>query len=258
MKQMLIVPDRQDMDGCLALTKKYGVGFEYNDFYLSDVLDDKEKMQQIAEAYNAVDLPKYCTTHGAFFDVLPVSADQKVREISDLRIRQSIAAAKNIGARAIVFHPNYNPFLNSESYIKGWVEANAAYWGSVLEQNPDLNIYLENMFDRTPEVLEQLSEKLCKYENFGICLDVGHAFLSKTPLTVWAKHLGRFVKHVHINDNDGISDLHLAWGDGIIPKETFYHCYNEFMSGASVLVETSGYENKEKSLQRLKEDGFLD
>ena len=258
MKQILIIPDKQEIENSVALAKNYGAGFEYNDFVQSDVLDDEGSLQQIISAYKTTDLPEYCTLHGAFFDVLPFSVDQRIRQIADLRIRQSVQSAKQMGAKAVVFHTNYNPFLNSKDYLDNWIATNAVYWSNVLEQNQEINIYLENMFDLTPDVLKQLSERLCQYKNFGVCLDYAHAFLSKTAPAEWAKCLGQFVKHVHINDNDGISDLHLAWGDGIIHKEEFYNSYKEYLSGASVVIETSGYENKVKSLQRLEQDGFFD
>lgn len=258
MKQILIIPDCQNINVSVALAKNYGAGFEYNNFSAPEVLDDSEKLEQIITNYKKADLPEYCTMHGAFFDVIPFSPDCKIREVSDLRIRQSIEAARNIGAKGIVFHTNYNPFLNSESYIKGWVETNAAYWSGVLEQNPQVNIYLENMFDVVPDMLEQLSEQLCQYKNYGVCLDYAHAFLSKTAPEEWARRLSRFVKHIHINDNDGISDLHMAWGDGVISKEGFYQSYDKYLNGASVLIETSGVENIKKSLVRLKQDGFLE
>ena len=116
---------------------------------------------------------------------------------------------------------------------------------------------MENMFDTTPDLLEQLSERLEKYANYGVCLDYAHAFLSKESPEIWAERLGRFVKHIHINDNDGVGDLHLAWGDGRLDREKFYECYEKYMRGATVLVETSSMEDKIRSLERLQQEGFL-
>ena len=81
--------------------------------------------------------------------------------------------------------------------------------------------------------------------------------LSKTEPKLWAECLGKYVKHIHINDNDFVSDLHLAWGDGKIDRQMFYRCYDKYMQGASVLIETSSLKNKQKSLEVLKEEGFL-
>lgn len=257
MKKLLIIPDINNPEEALALAEKYSLGFEYNDFYMPETLDNEKKMEELIERYQKLSLPEYCTMHGAFFDVIPFSVDEKIREISLLRIEQSIEAAKRIGAKAVVFHTNYNPFLNARAYVDGWIEQNIAIWSAMLEKHSEIAIYLENMFDASPDMMEKLSEALCKYENYGVCLDYAHAALSKVAPEIWAERLGRFVKHIHINDNDRISDLHLAWGDGKIDREGFYRSYELYMKGATVLVETSSAENRKKSLQMLAAEGFI-
>lgn len=257
MKQILIIPDRNHMQECLELAEKQNLGFEYNDFYIPDILDNESLLSDIIEEYKKAELPQYCTMHGAFFDVIPFSMDKKIKEISHQRIQQSLDIARKIGAQAVVFHTNYDPFLSTESYVNSWLDTNEVYWGQVLKQNADINIYLENMFDTTPDVLLELSKRLCKYPNYGVCLDWAHASISKVDPVIWAEKLGTYVKHVHINDNDLVSDLHLAWGDGRIQREVFYQCYEKYMSQATVLVETSSMENKIRSLELLEQEGFL-
>lgn len=257
MKKILIIPDRNHMGECLEWSEKYHLGFEYNDFFLPDVLDDKAATEQIIKEYQKYRLPEYTTVHGDFFDVIPFSLDSRIREIGDLRIEQSINVAKQIAAKAVIFHTNYNPFLNTEDYIKSWVDTNVEYWSRVLERHSDICIYLENMFEVMPDIMEKLSEKLCKHPNYGVCLDYAHAALSETAPEIWAKRLGPYVKHVHINDNNLVSDLHQAWGDGKINRERFYNCYERYMKDATVLIETRPMENIIRSLEVLEEEGFL-
>ena len=257
MGQVLIIPNRKNIKECMELAEQYNLGFEYNDFFRPDVLDDVTQTENIIEEYKKQNLPKVTTLHGAFFDVIPFSTDAKIREISDLRIEQSIKVARKIGANAVVFHTNYNPFLNSGEYIKGWINVNAAYWSRVLEQHSGINIYLENMFDTTPDIMEALSERLSVYPNYGVCLDYAHASLSKAVPEVWAKQLSRFIKHIHMNDNDLVSDLHLAWGDGQINRSHFYQCVELYMKDATVLIETTPVESIIRSLEMLKKEGFI-
>ena len=258
MKQLLIIPDINNMEMSLELAKKYSLGFEYNDFFVPEVLDDEYRLQELVDKYKSYKLPQYCTMHGAFYDVIPFSSDPRIREISVLRIEQSIEAAKKMGAEAVVFHTNYNPFLNSSAYIKEWVQLNTVFWCGIYEKYSDINIYLENMFDVSPDMLERLALQLSKYNNFGICLDYGHASLSSAAEPRgWVESLGKYVKHIHINDNDFISDLHLAWGDGEVIREEFYYLYNMYMSDATILIETNSEENIRKSLDMLFKDGFI-
>ena len=258
MKQLLIIPKQDELEEYLSVAEEYKLGFEYNDFFLPDLLDDEEKLKDVIAKYKACELPKYTTTlHGAFFDVIPFSMDKRIRQISDARIRQSIEIAKELGAKAVIFHTNYNPFLNSSAYVESWLQSNAEYWGGILKEYPDINIYLENMFDTTPDLMVALSERLSEYANYGVCLDYAHASLSKAAPEIWAERLSKYVKHIHINDNDLVSDLHLAWGDGTINREGFYRCYDKYMQNASVLIETSTMENVKRTLEMLKKENFI-
>ena len=257
MKQLLMIPRLNELKASVELAKEYSLGFEFNDFYSPAVLDNEEEKQRILREYACAELPSFRTVHGAFFDVIPFSLDPKIREIAALRIEQSIQAARAIGAKAVVFHTNYNPQLNAPAYIELWLRQNTAFWSGILQNNPDISIYLENMFDASPDILEKLSESLDRYPNYGICLDFAHATLSSTLPETWAKKLGRFVKHIHINDNDLKSDLHLAWGDAKIDRLSFYRCYERYLEGASILIEVSSVETTRRSLEVMVRDGFL-
>lgn len=257
MKKILIIPDRNNLSASLELACEYSLGFEYNDFFNPHVLDNEEEIDRLLSVYSNETLPSYCTMHGAFFDVIPFSVDSKIRQISHLRIEQSIELAKKIGASAVVFHTNYNPYLNSTSYVEAWIKENVAYWSGVLESHPEINIYLENMFDQTPDILKRLAEELCRYENFGVCFDYAHAAISKTAPKDWAKELSKYVKHIHLNDNDLVSDLHLPWSDGKINRQGFYDIYEKYLNGASILLETSSIEGQRKSLECLVKEKFL-
>lgn len=253
----LIIPNHDHITQSLALAAQYNLGFEYNDFLHPEVLDDIDAMSAIIKKYKCWPLPEYSTIHGAFYDVMVASPDSRIRDISRLRVEQSIAAAYEVGAKAVIFHTNYNPFLNSQEYINSWLEDNAAYWKSVMTAHPDMNIYLENMFDSSPAVLSELAEKLSLCRNFGICLDYAHAALTKVPLRDWVMSLGIFVRHIHINDNDLKCDLHLAVGEGKINWNDFYLLYEDYMKSASVLVETTSVKRQKMSLKKLAADGFL-
>lgn len=257
MKQVLMIPDRNRPMETLALAETYHLGFEYNDFFSPKILDDEQKQEELIREYGQYRLLSYTTLHGAFFDVIPCSLDEQIKRISVLRIRQSIEIAKRLGSKAVVFHTNYNPFLNTKSYIEKWIEDNITFWRGMLQENQDICIYLENMFDTSPDLIEELSQELSKYQNYGVCLDYGHAAISKTALVEWAKRLGRFVKHIHLNDNDLVSDLHLPWGDGKIERKSFYESYDAYMGNATILIENASIEDASRSLLRLVEDGFI-
>ena len=191
--------------------------------------------------------------HGAFLDVTVFSDDPRIREVSDLRVTQSLEIAKKLNSKAVIFHTNYVPNFRLDSYMESWVEKNAEYWGNKLKENPMLDIYIENMFDMDCNMLAGLAEKMKAYSNFGVCFDYAHAhvFGDENDIDEWVKKLAPYVKHIHINDNDFTSDLHLALGDGRIDWHQFKYYYDRYLSGASVLLEVTGIEKAKKSLDYI-------
>ncbi len=254
-KKLLIIPDNDDLKAYEELSSKYNVGFEYNDFFLPMTLDDEEKICTIIQTYKLSDgLPDYCTSHGAFLDVTIFSDDSKILEVSDYRVEQSLKIASELGAKGVVFHTNYIANFIQKSYCDSWVEKNFLYWSKKLEKYSNLDIYIENMFDIKPFLLERLAEKLSVYKNFGVCFDYAHAhvFGDEAKIDDWVKALHPYVKHIHINDNDFKEDLHLSLGEGRIDWDKFKKYYEQYFMDASVLIELRGYENIKKSLEYLK------
>ena len=257
MKKLLVIPDLKNIEASLRLAKGYNAGFEYNDFNFARSLDDDEFCEKTVNEYKNYKLPDYTTNHGAFIDVLPYSTDKKIKEISLYRINQSIEITRKIGAKSVVFHLNYNPYLNQELYVKYFPKLNVDVWRPIIEENSDMNFYIENMFEQDPYIIKDVAKALSKYDNFGLCLDWGHAVLSKTNPQIWAEELKEYVKHIHLNDNDLRGDTHLAWGSGQINRNQFYNCYNRYLSDATILIETVDITDQRASLRQLEEDGFI-
>ena len=254
-KHLIMIPNPEQMEKSIELASKYECDFEYNDFYLPEILDDEKKKEKLISNYLALkELPKNCTMHGAFLDVTPFSDDPKIVEVSDLRIEQSLQIAREIGAKAVVFHTNFVPNFCVDYYCDSWVDRNQHYWKEKLEKYSDINIYIENMFDMSWELLEKLAKRLSVYSNFGVCFDYSHAhaFGDETQIEEWVKALSPYVKHIHINDNDFVSDLHLALGEGKIDWKRFKEYYETYFPQASVLVEMKNLMDVEKSLEYIQ------
>lgn len=254
-EKLLIIPERENIEEYLTLCHRYGCGFEYNDFFQPDMLTDADGMAAVIHTYQSYRLPEYCTLHGAFLDVTIFSDDPAIRRISQMRVEQSLSAAQEMGAKAVVFHTNYVANFLSDRYRKSWVERNASYWKQKLSEYPDLRIYIENMFDIDPVLLAALAECMQDEARFGVCLDYAHAHVFGNPdrIDEWVRMLAPYVKHIHINDNDWKSDSHLAVGDGRIDWKHFAENYDAYFPDASVLIEVNGMDKIHRSLQFMKE-----
>lgn len=255
MKGLYLIPDKTNREESLKLLKENQAAYEYNDFFLPDILENKKKQQEIIQYY-----AKLCsdfsrdTMHGAFLDVTVHSTDKKIREISELRVRQSMDIAKEMGLRGVVFHTNRIHGFRDAAYLKNWKEANHKFFATICEEYPEQQIFMENMFDEAPDILADLAEAMKDCGNFGVCLDYAHGAISGTAADEWIKVLAPYIKHMHINDNDLTNDLHQAVGAGQIDWKRLVQQIKKYQIQASVLVEVSGIEKQKDSLEYMKKE----
>ncbi len=240
----------------LKFSENYNAGFEYNEFFLPQILDDEGKVKEIIAAYKAMERDRSeDTLHGVFLDICVNSDDPLIFKASDYRIHQSMDIAAELGVKAVIFHTNHIPTFRLESYRKGWLDRNEAYWRKLLAEYPRLMVYMENMFDDDPELLRLLADRMKDEPRFGVCFDLAHAFLSNTSIPEWIHALAPYTKHLHINDNDKIQDTHRPVGSMQLPWE-LYDKYMEELpeeKRPTVLIEVRGYEDLEASVAYMTE-----
>lgn len=255
MKSLYVIPDRDRIDKSLEISRKYGACFEYNDFFLPSVLENGEKIEELICFYKSLgrDMSRD-TLHGAFLDVTVHSSDPKIREISMLRVRQSMDIAQKMGIKGVVFHTNIIANFKDAAYMDGWVSQNTAFFKQILSDYPGIYVYMENMFDLDPDVLFRLAENLKEEKYFGVCLDYAHARLSGMQAKEWVRSLAPYIKHMHINDNDLCVDRHWAIGKGKIDYEEYTSFMKKYDIEESVLVEVRMIEDQIVSLEYMKEN----
>ena len=112
------------------------------------------------------------------------------------------------------------------------------------------------MFDESPELLGRVADNLETVPNFGVCLDLAHAFLSDVTIPDWIQRLSKHVRHIHINDNNGREDLHWPVGSGSIDWSVLKNA-ELFRNNPSMLIEVSGHERLRSSLRYLKDSGYI-
>lgn len=252
MKSIYIIPKRENIEKSLRLSKKYNAYFEYNDFFLPSILDDEDKKNELIEFYKGLPRDRSRDTlHGAFLDITLNSADKKIREVSELRVRQSMEIAEKLGIRGVVFHTNMIANFKDENYMEHWIRSHAVFYRKLLQEYPKRDILVENMFDFDPDMLLALAKELKEEPRFGVCLDYAHATISKVSTKDWLEALKPYIKHMHINDNNLKQDQHKPLGQGEIDYKEFHKLMTENEMEVSVLVEVSQIEGQESSLEYL-------
>ena len=211
---LYLIPDPARLGESCALARQYGACFEYNDFYDPALLDDAERLTERISLYLSLDRDRSGDTlHGAFFDVTVHSGDPKIRQVSDDRVMQSLEIASRMGLRGAVFHTGTIPNFLDDRYEETWLRRNAAFWRRAAAAYPDLEILMENMFDMRGDLLFALAEELRDLPRFGVCLDCAHAAVfGREGGTVegWINRFAPYIRHFHINDNDGRFTLYFT------------------------------------------------
>lgn len=254
-KKLYLIPDRKRIEESVELAEKYDAAFEYNDFFLPDILDDVELCEELTAFYKGLgrDTSKD-TLHGAFLDITVHSDDEEVRKVSEKRVRQSLDIADRLGVEGVVFHTNTIPNFDIAFYKKNWVQRNACFWKKMLCEYPTLHIYIENMFDIKCELLKELSEEMKTEKRFGVCYDYAHAAVFGDDLKYWTKEMAAYIRHMHINDNDLKADLHLAVGEGKIDWQDFDADMRKNRVESAVLIEVKEIEKQKKSLEYMEKN----
>lgn len=233
------------------LTKKYDVGIETIQFGIGYNLDKlewaetdyRERMKDIMEI-------SCFSVHGPFLDLNPASFDPLIEHVTMHRFEQTYQAAKNIGAERIVFHTGMIPSVH---YVEGWSKQAALFWRRFLEKKDDsVQIHLENNYDRFYQPVLKVLEQV-NHPAFTACLDVGHIYCySEQTIREWFEGMNGRIGHLHLHDNDGTKDQHLAIGNGKINWTAVRELIEKCCPKAGITIENTSGEDLAKSFKIIQ------
>jgi len=197
----------------VRVAKEYGLGLEIAEYCTAWNMDEKfagvdgvvkKKLEGISESL----------LHAPYNELFPCAIDKKARQLAAYRYRQAIDLAKRYGAKKVIIHGGYNPRI----YFPVWyVEQSIAFWKAFLEEDPGVQIVLENVLEDDPQWLLDIVKGVDD-PRLRLCLDIGHVnAYSALPVMDWLEMWAPYISHLHIHNNDGSRDLHNALGDGTIP-----------------------------------------
>lgn len=157
------------------------------------------------------------TVHAPFMDLNPGALEPLVREATRRRWMQTLEVAEMLRARLVVLHPGFDRWRYG-GQSRPWIDACLEFFPPLLEQaaRQQCLLVLENIFEETPDSLATLFQALDS-PWLGHCFDVGHwRLFAKCPLERWFASLAPWIRHLHVHDNEGDRDAHMAVGEGDI------------------------------------------
>jgi sugar phosphate isomerase/epimerase len=165
------------------------------------------------------------TLHAPFQDMAPGALDDGVLAACRGRLRRAFRQLPAFQPVAVVCH------LGFDARHYGW---NRAEWlGRAAATFKELAaaaraqgaaVMLENVYETDPEIFLEVLDRV-KAPNLQVCFDVGHLLAFSTgDFPRWLKTLAPVIGQLHLHDNHGDHDTHLALGTGRVPlKEVLEH-----------------------------------
>lgn len=194
-----------------------------------------------------------CTIHGPFLDLSPGAIDQKVRDLTVSRYLQMIGICHIFNPRVLVLHHGYDRW-RYESHKEEWLENNIETHKLVMESAKGLDtvVAMENIFEEEPELILRTLQAV-NHPRLKTCFDTGHFLMfSKVTLEEWMSALGGYLGQLHLHDNQGLDDEHLAIGQGKFPWKLFFSLLGTANSNPTWVIEAHSEEHVRLSLAYLQ------
>lgn len=208
------------------------IAFKWPDLDPSQHPAVKQAGRQLAEEGLAV------TVHAPFMDLNPGAIEPLVREATYQRWMQTLEVAELLQARLVVLHPGFDRWRYG-GQSQPWIDACLEFFPPILEQaaRQQCLLVLENIFEETPETLVAVLKQLDS-PWLGHCFDAGHWNLfAKQSMEQWFASLAPWIRHLHVHDNFGDRDAHMAVGEGDIDFDKLFKLVAKLKNTPTVTLE---------------------
>lgn len=251
--QVLLQLTGPELEKADALLTQGQVGLEVIDFARPALLAAGWE-QRLAELLPRVEQwAGPITMHGPFLDLSPASPDPGVRRLTLQRYRQALHIAAQLKAKFVVFHTQYNPNIKEPAYLNNWLVGNIRFWTELMPEveASETCVVLENLWDPKPDHIASLLAEI-NSPRLRSCLDVAHAHLfSAISLPEWVDGLGDYLAYVHLSDNRGQWDDHIALGEGEIDFSALLTTIEQRALSPWYVFEITSFEAAWHSLRYL-------
>ena len=188
--------------------------------------------------------------------VWPVDDKTPLARIKSMELsKRAVLACEALGAKYLVCHPpmpdGYN-ITETDPEFTYKINKNFFTELSIFAAEHSVSVCIENMpfkknaLSYIPEILRLVSD--VNLDNFGVCLDTGHANILGIQPADAALELGDKLFCLHIHDNTGWADQHRFPYCGTIGWERFKDALKAIGFAGCLSLETNFQKNIPKNL----------
>ena len=181
-----IRPDRLFLstiaDDAPETARAFGVGLELAEYCMASNMDVDFDATDVAVRTKIEGLQSVML-HAPFNELCPSAIDPIILDVAKKRYAQAYELARYYGIRRMVVHSGFIPLVYFPGYF---TERSVQFWRDYLKTLPgDFTIMLENVLEDSPDMLIDIVKGVGD-PRFRLCLDIGHANITKRAGTVRA------------------------------------------------------------------------
>lgn len=199
-----------------------------------------------------------CTLHAPFFDLAPGAIDEKIRKVTREKLRRAFDLIPLFKPRSIVCHLGYEENKHSYKFEK-WLKYATETWRGLIDIAAQHNtlVMFENTYEVTPEIHHKLLTDLDS-PHVKYCLDTGHLMAyAGTSWQLWLDRLLPWLGQLHLHDNNGKRDDHIAIGTGLFDFKELFAFLRDNKQQPIITLEPHSKEDLWMSLKNINDMDLL-
>lgn len=241
---------REDKSLDAGVRRLYDAGFdlieiiyEHPFFYGNNYPSQGEVLKKLMK-----ELGVRYTIHAPFSYEFFSHKDPVFRRYLHKMLEKSMLLAERVDSKIVVMHGGIIPSMNRHTMPRGKsIELFVEELRPPLGMDNGVKLCIENL-DRDVHIgqtLQECKQILDTVPGLGFCWDVPHSFITGQMDAFMDS--GIRIDHVHIADSDGVSDGHMALGEGKVPFKRVKDFLKQKNYPGSVILETLFFDKTVKS-----------
>ena len=187
--------------------------------------------------------------HAPFWDLTVAPLDSQIRAVVQSRLNLGLDYLEQVeatgGSHMVIHSPFYffgHALVAHQTTLEAEIALAHLTLTPILERAAGLDcmLVIENILDLNPAPLLAL---VASFDSplLRLSIDVGHAHIMTSrgapPAAHWLSQGARLLGHVHLQDNDGTEDAHLAPGGGTVHWPGILRELRASRTGPRLIVE---------------------
>ena len=182
--------------------------------------------------------------------------DPRVMTYSREVLMEGLEIGGILGCRVAVLHSGFSNHVRPNQ-IEEWKERLIVSLREMVTaaEEEEIVLAIENAYEPDAQVLEQVLSAI-NSPWLRFCVDLGHAAcFSRMAPEEWIYAFKDHLISLHVHDNEGMEDEHLACGRGVVGYDQVFQACKEIDVSCNVTLEV-GNDDIGPSIEHLKEVGF--